>query len=121
MSGRTSQDASRSRARKTRSRPWSEAWLLEPAATFVTLTRAGELRGCIGTLSAVKISPAGEVVSAETWGANARAWLPTPEDRAYVQSLMGRVVEPGKFANWIAPPEKGINKQPVDFEYVRFN
>lgn len=31
---------------------WSEAWLLEPAATFVTLTRAGELRGCIGTLEA---------------------------------------------------------------------
>jgi hypothetical protein len=25
-------------------------------------------------------------------------------DRKYVASLMGRVVEPGKFANWIAPP-----------------
>jgi benzoyl-CoA 2,3-dioxygenase component B len=35
--------------------------------------------------------------------------------------LMGRVVEPGKFANWIAPPVMGINRQPVDFEYVRFN
>ena len=34
---------------------------------------------------------------------------------------MGRVVEPGKFANWIAPPVMGINRQPVDFEYVRFN
>ena len=34
--------------------------------------------------------------------------------------LMGRVVEPGKFANWIAPPVMGINRQPVDFEYVRF-
>jgi benzoyl-CoA 2,3-dioxygenase component B len=33
---------------------------------------------------------------------------------------MGRVVEPGKFANWIAPPTIGINRQPVDFEYVRF-
>jgi benzoyl-CoA 2,3-dioxygenase component B len=43
------------------------------------------------------------------------------EDRAFVQSLMGRVVEPGKFANWIAPPAIGINRQPVDFEYVRFN
>ena len=32
-----------------------------------------------------------------------------------------RVVEPGKFANWIAPPAMGINRQPVDFEYVRFN
>jgi benzoyl-CoA 2,3-epoxidase subunit B len=34
---------------------------------------------------------------------------------------MGRVVEPGRFANWIAPPAAGINKQPVNFEYVRFN
>jgi hypothetical protein len=25
-----------------------------------------------------------------------------------------------KFANWIAPPALGINRQPVDFEYVRF-
>jgi benzoyl-CoA 2,3-dioxygenase component B len=33
---------------------------------------------------------------------------------------MGRVVEPGKFAHWIAPPMIGINRQPVDFEYVRF-
>ena len=50
-----------------------------------------------------------------------REWLPTAEDRAFVASLMGRVVAPGKFANWIAPPAMGINKQPVDFEYVRFN
>jgi benzoyl-CoA 2,3-dioxygenase component B len=34
---------------------------------------------------------------------------------------MGRVVEPGKFANWITPPAIGINRQPIDFEYVRFN
>ena len=26
-----------------------------------------------------------------------------------------------KFANWIAPPARGINNQPVDFAYVRFN
>jgi benzoyl-CoA 2,3-dioxygenase component B len=47
-------------------------------------------------------------------------WLPTADDRAFVASLMGRVVEPGKFASWIAPPAMGINKQPVAFEYVRF-
>src|SRR5579883_1672372 len=31
------------------------------------------------------------------------------------------VSEPGKFANWIAPPQIGINRQPANFEYVRFN
>ncbi len=35
--------------------------------------------------------------------------------------LMGAVTEPGKFANWIAPPGKGIYGQPLDFDYVRFN
>ena len=75
----------------------------------------------IGALAGVKIAPDGQVISAEQWNRQVRDWLPTSEDRAHVQSLMGRVVEPGKFANWIAPPEKGINKQGKDFDYVRFN
>jgi benzoyl-CoA 2,3-epoxidase subunit B len=74
----------------------------------------------IGSLSGVKISPDGRVVSEAEWKANVDHWLPTPQDSAFVKSLMGRVVEPGKFANWIAPPVMGINRQPVDFEYVRF-
>ncbi len=32
--------------------PEHAAWLQEPGATFVTLTRQGQLRGCIGTLEA---------------------------------------------------------------------
>jgi benzoyl-CoA 2,3-epoxidase subunit B len=38
-----------------------------------------------------------------------------------VASLMGRVVEVGKYANWIAPPAIGVNRQAPDFEYIRFN
>jgi len=75
----------------------------------------------IGTLANVRISPDGRVVSEAEWNAHVREWLPTPEDRAFVASLMGRVTAPGQFANWIAPPPMGINKQPVAFEYVRFN
>lgn len=30
----------------------ADAWLMEPGASFVTLTRRGELRGCIGSLLA---------------------------------------------------------------------
>ena len=74
----------------------------------------------IGTLAGVRVSPAGEVVDEAAWNANAAAWLPTDEDRAFVASLMGRVVEPGRFAGWIAPPATGIDRHPVDFEYVRF-
>jgi benzoyl-CoA 2,3-dioxygenase component B len=75
----------------------------------------------IGSLASLKISPDGGVVTPAVWEANVRDWLPTAEDRAFVQSLMGRVVEPGKFANWISPPANGINSQAVDCEYVRFN
>jgi benzoyl-CoA 2,3-dioxygenase component B len=75
----------------------------------------------IGPLAAAKISPDGRVVSDAEWNANRANWLPTPEDFAFVGSLMGRVTEPGRYANWIAPPAVGINKQPIDFEYVRFN
>ncbi len=38
----------------------------------------------------------------------------------YLLSIMAEpVYEPGKFANYIAPPRRGINQQPIDFEYVR--
>jgi benzoyl-CoA 2,3-dioxygenase component B len=75
----------------------------------------------IGSLAGIRVSPEGEVLDEAQWKAHERDWLPTEDDRAFVASLMGRVAEPGKFANWIAPPPIGINRQPVDFEYVRFN
>jgi len=74
----------------------------------------------IGALSNVRVAPDGRVISEAEWNASVNDWLPSVEDRAYVASLMGRCVEPGKFAGWIAPPVMGINKQPVNFEYVRF-
>ena len=75
----------------------------------------------IGTLANTRVSPDGRVVSEADWAAHEREWLATKEDRAFVASLMGRVVEPGRFAGFIAPPATGINMQPVDFQYVRFN
>ena len=75
----------------------------------------------IGGFAGHRISPDGRILGEAEWAANVRNWLPSEEDRAYVASLMGRVIEPGKMANWIAPPPVGINRQPIDFEYVRFN
>lgn len=75
----------------------------------------------IGSLAGVKVSPDGRIVDEQEWNAHVGEWLPTASDRAFVASLMGRVVEPGRYANWIAPPMVGINRQPIDFEYVRFN
>ena len=76
----------------------------------------------IGAFAGVRVSPEGKVLSEAEWNAHKDRWLPTDEDRAYVTSLMGAAVtQPGKFAHWIAPPARGINNQPGDFEYVRFN
>jgi benzoyl-CoA 2,3-dioxygenase component B len=76
----------------------------------------------IGNFAGHFISPEGEVLTEEAWRKHEFEWLPSPKDYAFVQSLMsGRVTEPGKFANWIAPPLRGINNKPLNFEYVRFN
>jgi benzoyl-CoA 2,3-dioxygenase component B len=62
------------------------------------------------------------VITESAWNARRAEWLPSEKDYAFVQAMMqGRVVEPGKFANWIAPPRRGVNQKPVDFEYIRFN
>ena len=74
----------------------------------------------IGALAGVRVSPDGRPVSEQEWQSKKNEWLPTDDDRTYVASLMKRCVEPGKFAGWIAPPVMGINRQPVDFDYVRF-
>ena len=76
----------------------------------------------IGTFSSVKVSPDGRVITEADWTHHSTDWMPNEHDRAFILSLMGKaVIEPGKMANWIAPPARGINGQPIDFEYVRFN
>jgi benzoyl-CoA 2,3-dioxygenase component B len=73
----------------------------------------------IGAFAETRVSPDGRILSEAEWDSGKRQWLPTDDDEAFIQSLMQPVTEPGKFANWIAPPARGINGQPVTFEYVR--
>lgn len=73
----------------------------------------------IGQFSELRVAPNGRIISQAEWDARHHEWLPTDADRTYVISLMTPVTQPGKFANWVAPPARGINNQPVDFEYVR--
>jgi benzoyl-CoA 2,3-dioxygenase component B len=67
------------------------------------------------------VTPEGKLITEAEWDRRHQEWLPSDEDRAYVASLMGQVAEPGKYANWIAPPARGINGQGVDFDYVRMD
>ncbi|HET7387377.1 MAG TPA: benzoyl-CoA 2,3-epoxidase subunit BoxB [Nocardioidaceae bacterium] len=72
----------------------------------------------VGVYAAHRISPDGQVLSAEEWDARAGEWLPSEEDRRTVAALMVPEYEYGEFAGWIAPPLTGINDQPVEFDYV---
>jgi benzoyl-CoA 2,3-dioxygenase component B len=72
-----------------------------------------------GLYANMPFDPQGQLLSQDAWNAQKDTWLPSDEDKAYVQSLMVPCYEPGKFASWIAAPRKGINGQPVEFEYVQ--
>lgn len=73
----------------------------------------------IGEFSNRKFDLQGNLIDDATYNSQVHQWLPTQEDREYVQSLMKPCLEPGKIAGWVAPPAKGINGQPFDFEYVK--
>ena len=100
---------------------WNRAIARTGVPFRLTLPHKG-FRRAIGNFAGHFITPDGRVVTEDAWKKGQDKWLPSAGDYAFVLSLMtGRVVEPGKFANWIAPPRVGINHQPLDFEYVRFN
>ncbi len=74
----------------------------------------------IGMYSGFHFSPEGRWLSDEEWERRKSDWLPSEDDKQFLRSLMAEpVFEPGVFANYIAPPRRGINRMPVNFEYVR--
>jgi benzoyl-CoA 2,3-dioxygenase component B len=78
-------------------------------------------RRSIGAWASVPTDPQGQPISREAYEQRLPGWLPSEADRSFVKSLMHRVAEPGKMAGWIAPPDRGINNLPVEYEYVRLS
>ena len=78
-------------------------------------------RRSIGAWVNVPTDPHGKPISREEYERRLPEWLPSEADRNFVHSLMQRVVEPGKMAGWIAPPDRGINNLGLDYQYVRLN
>jgi benzoyl-CoA 2,3-epoxidase subunit B len=76
-------------------------------------------RRTVGAWANVPTDPAGNPIAPEAFAAGLPHWIPTPDDQSFVASVMHAVYEPGKVAGWIAPPDRGINNMPVDYEYVR--
>jgi len=83
----------------------------------ITLPHVAFNRG-IGEFADLWVTPDGLVVTEEEFEAGRQHWLPTGDDREYIESLMQPQYELGEFAPWIAPPTRGIDQKPTDFEYV---
>jgi benzoyl-CoA 2,3-dioxygenase component B len=74
----------------------------------------------VGVYAGKHFDPWGNALTAEEWQRRKDEWLPSAEDKAYLHSIQATpVYKPGQFANYIAPPPKGINRLPINFEYVR--
>jgi benzoyl-CoA 2,3-dioxygenase component B len=74
----------------------------------------------IGLHAGKHFSPEGKPISEAEWKRRKHEWLPSTQDRAYIKNLMSKAIfDPHQMANWIAAPARGINNQPVHFEYVR--
>src|SRR5262249_21796955 len=73
----------------------------------------------IGEFSKIKADIDGNVLSDGEWKKKQVEFLPSAQDRAFIESLMKPEFQPAKFASWIAPPKTGIDNKPGDFEYVK--
>ncbi len=73
----------------------------------------------IGEYANHHFDPQGNLISEETWNQKKDEWLVSDKDRAYIQQIQVQVTEPGKLANWVAPPHAGIKGKPLEYEYVR--
>jgi benzoyl-CoA 2,3-epoxidase subunit B len=82
---------------------------------------SSRFRRGIGAWAGVPTDLAGNPIGAEDFARRLPGWIPGDADKAHVRGLMQRVTEPGKMAAWIAPPERGVNNLPVDYEYVRLS
>jgi benzoyl-CoA 2,3-epoxidase subunit B len=76
-------------------------------------------RRSVGAWSAAHTDPQGNPIGEAEFNARKDEWLPNDADKTFIHSLMQRVTEPGKMAGWIAPPDRGINANAVEYEYVK--
>jgi benzoyl-CoA 2,3-dioxygenase component B len=73
----------------------------------------------IGLYAGLPFAPDGGLVAREDWDRRRDEWLPGDGDREFIASLQQPVTAPGKIANWLAPPARGVKGLPFEYEYVR--
>jgi benzoyl-CoA 2,3-dioxygenase component B len=78
-------------------------------------------RRAIGVWANQPVDPQGNLISPAEHQRRLADWVPSESDRTFVRGLMKKVSQPGMMAGWIAPPDRGINNLPVDYEYVKLH
>ncbi len=73
----------------------------------------------IGEFAEINADVDGNILNDSEWERRKDEFLPSDNDRVFIESLMRPEIAPGKFASWIAPPKVGIDNKPGDFEYVK--
>lgn len=91
----------------------------EEGAAFRLALPSRRFHRKIGIYSTAPFDPEGRQMTGEEWQRRRDEFLPSAADFAFVRSLMQPVYQPGKIASWVAPPRTGINRLPLEFEYVR--
>lgn len=99
---------------------WNKT-IREEEVDFVLTLPSRRFNRTLGIHTGRHFDPQGNPVTEEEFNARRDEWLPNAADKEYIKSLMHQVLERGKIANWLAPPARGINSQPFDFEYIRHN
>ncbi|HYL33754.1 MAG TPA: benzoyl-CoA 2,3-epoxidase subunit BoxB [Stellaceae bacterium] len=97
---------------------WSKM-IAQAGSAFSLVLPSPRFHRTIGAWANRLVDPKGKPVGETEWLARRDEWLPSAGDKAFVKSLMRPVTAPGKVAGWIAPPERGVNRLPADYEYVR--
>ena len=99
---------------------WNRA-IERAGSSFRLSLPAPQFRRSIGAWVGQSVDPTGKPIDRETYDRMIHSWIPSEADNAFVRSLMQKVVEPGKMAGWVAPPDRGINNLPVEYEYVKLH
>src|SRR5437588_4184745 len=82
---------------------------------------SSRFRRSIGAWARQPVNPQGNLIDQSLYEKSLPGWIPSESDKAFVHSLMHQVIEPGRMAGWIAPPERGINNLPLEHEYVKLH
>ncbi|HZE59259.1 MAG TPA: benzoyl-CoA 2,3-epoxidase subunit BoxB [Burkholderiales bacterium] len=82
---------------------------------------SSRFRRSIGPWAGAPVDTHGRMIERVEYERRLEDWIPSERDRAFVASLMHKVIAPGKMAAWIAPPERGINNLALDYEYVHLH